>query len=130
MNAVDTNILIRWLTRDDPHQSALADQVLSQPVLVPLTVLIEVAWVLAGRAYQFNRQELNDAFRTLMDLKTVRLASDEGVRWALDRHLAGAHLADMIHIIASRGADAFLTFEKRLGERAGVDTPLPIRQVE
>jgi predicted nucleic-acid-binding protein len=129
VNAVDTNILVRWLTRDDPYQAALADQVLSQPVFVPLTVLIEVAWVLAGKAYRFDRQKLNDAFRTLMDLKMVRSASEEGVRWALDRHLAGAHLADMIHIVASRGADAFLTFEKRLGERAGVDTPLPIHRI-
>lgn len=128
MKAVDTNILARWLTRDDPVQTALADQVMLAPVFVPLTVLIELSWLLT-RSFHFTRTMLNDAVGTLLEVETIAIASEAGVRWALERHADGADLPDMLHLVASHGADAFLSFEKHLAKLAGPDSPVPVERV-
>lgn len=125
MRAIDANIALRWLTGDDPRQAALASDVLADPVFIPLTVLIEIAWVLR-RSYRFDRAMLHQAITALIDLRTVTVASEPGVRWALSRQAQGADLPDMLHLVASRGATSFVTFERRLAARAGADAPLPI----
>jgi predicted nucleic acid-binding protein len=49
MHAVDTNIIIRYVTGDDPGPAAKARAFIAQtPVYVPRTVLLEVEWVLRG----------------------------------------------------------------------------------
>ena len=125
MKSIDANVALRWLTRDDPHQTMLADEVMRTPVFVALTVLAEVAWVL-GRSYRFDRTMINGALRTLVDLETVTTASEAGVRWALDRHEEGAALPDMIHLVASRGARSFVSFERRLARHAGATSPIAV----
>jgi predicted nucleic-acid-binding protein len=128
MKAVDANVLLRWLTRDDPVQTPLADKVMLGRVFVPLTVLIEVVWVLR-RSYRLDREALNTTMRVLVNLETVTIASDAGVRWALDRHEQGADLPDMIHLIACKGASAFVTFEDKIAKRAGASSPLPVEHL-
>lgn len=128
MKAVDTNILARWLARDDDVQTPLADQVMRTSVYIPLTVLIELAWLLT-RSYRFTRTMLNDAMRAILNVETIAVASENGVRWAIDRHADGADLPDMLHLVASYGADAFLSFEKRLADLAGPDSPVPVERV-
>ena len=125
MRSIDANIAVRWLTGDDPRQAALAGEVLAEPVFISLTVLVEIAWVLR-RSYRFDRAALNEAITILIDLRSVTVASESGVRWALTRQMAGADLPDMLHLIVSRGARSFATFERRMADRAGPDTPLPI----
>ncbi|MFP5304630.1 MAG: PIN domain-containing protein, partial [Gammaproteobacteria bacterium] len=48
MDSLDTNILIRYYTDDDPVQSPLAVRLLEEraPLFVPLTVVQELFWVL------------------------------------------------------------------------------------
>lgn len=128
MKSVDANVALRWLTRDDPHQAALADAVMRGPVFLCLTVLIEVAWVLQ-RTYRFDRAMLNRAIGTLIDLENVTVDVEAGVRWALERQAAGADLPDMLHLIASHGAAAFATFERHLARDAGPTTPLRVECV-
>jgi predicted nucleic-acid-binding protein len=50
------------------------------------------------------------------------------VRWAIERFAAGADFADMIHIVAARGAVAFVSFESRLSKLAGTASPMPIER--
>lgn len=128
MKAVDTNVLTRWLTRDDPVQSPQADRVMEGPVYVSLTVLIELAWLLSN-SYGFNRAMLGDAIRAMLEVETITVASEQAVRWALDRHATGADLPDMIHLVASQGTDAFLSFERRLAMLAGPDSPVPVERI-
>ena len=128
MKSVDTNILARWITRDDPIQSPLADRVMQTPAYVPLTILIELAWVLTD-SYGFDRALLNSTLRAMLEVDTITIASEAGVRWALDRHAAGADFPDMVHLVASHGTDAFLSFERRLATLAGPDSPVPVERV-
>ena len=125
MKAIGANVALRWLTGDDPAQVGIARDVLRSPVLIPLTVLMEIIWTLR-RTFRYDRAALNAAITTLVDLDTVSVAAEAGVRWALDRHAEGADLPDMLHLVASRGASAFVTFERRLAEKAGPSAPLPV----
>ncbi|WP_159755071.1 type II toxin-antitoxin system VapC family toxin [Sphingomonas sp. 8AM] len=128
MKAVDTNILVRWLTRDDPVQTPAADRVMAQPVFVAHTVFLELAWVLAGRTYRLDRARLAVALRALIDTQTVHIADEEAVRRAIERFAAGGDIADMLHLTAVHGCSAFVSFERGLDERAGPHAPVPVEQ--
>ena len=47
MRAVDTNVLVRLITRDDPRQSAAAESYVERGAWVSVLVLAEATWVLA-----------------------------------------------------------------------------------
>jgi len=58
MIALDTNVLVRFLTQDDPHQGRLASNVIgsitdAQPGFICREVLVELVWVLE-RSYGFS----------------------------------------------------------------------------
>ena len=126
MRAIDTNVLVRWFTRDNERQAAIADDVMRSPVFISLTVLIETVWVLRSAPYRYSNAMVGAAVAVLLELETAHVAADRGVRWALERHTAGAHLPDMIHILSAHGAASFASFEKRLAIQAGAGSPLPI----
>lgn len=128
MKAVDTNILIRWITRDDPVQTPIADRVMAQPNYVSLPVLLETAWTLGGEPFRLDRPSIATALRFVLATRTVTIQQEDGVAWAIERFAAGADIADMLHIVAARGSDAFLTFEKRMTKLAGVDSPVPVER--
>ena len=50
MRAIDTNVLVRLLTRDDDRQAAAADGFTSKGAWVSHIVLVESTWVLAQRS--------------------------------------------------------------------------------
>jgi predicted nucleic-acid-binding protein len=54
---LDTNVLIRYLTRDDLDQWERASQIIqeNQPCFISNVVLCEVVWDLRGRPYQFGK---------------------------------------------------------------------------
>lgn len=128
MKAIDTNILVRWITRDDPVQSPVADRILSDPVFVSLTVLVELAWTLGGKPYRLGRAEVAAALKLVLNTRTITIQREDGVGWAIDRFAAGADIADMLHLVASSGVNCFISFEKRLIVLAGPDTPIPIER--
>lgn len=128
MKAVDTNVLLRWITRDDEVQSPIADLVMAEPVYVSLTVLQELAWSLGGSHYKLGRQAVATALRLVAETSTVTIQRGDHISWAIERFAAGADIADMIHLVAVRGSDAFVSFEKRLDTLAGPQTPVPIER--
>ncbi len=128
MKAVDTNILVRWITRDDPVQSPIADRVMAEPNYVSVPVLLELAWTLGGAPFRFERHAIVAALRLVLATSTITIAQEDGVLWAIERFAAGADIADMLHIVAGRGSDSFVSFEKRLATLAGPDSPLPIER--
>jgi predicted nucleic-acid-binding protein len=125
VNAIDTNILVRLLTEDDPVQSALAMRALADPTFISHGVLMETEWVLRSR-YRWSRGEINLALERLTELANVTVTDRADLRWSLERHREGADLADMLHIVASRAANGFLTFDSRLPDRAGPAAPVPV----
>ena len=127
MKAVDTNVIVRYLTADDPVQTPLATAIFSTACFVPDTVLLETAWLLTSR-YRIPRAELAATLSDLVHLPTITVSDSDHVLWAIERFAAGADFADMMHIISGRGADAFISFEDRLDILAGPDVPMPIER--
>lgn len=62
MIGLDTNVLVRYITQDDPKQAPKANRLLDSltpesPGFVPLVVVVELVWVLSA-CYGFDRQQL------------------------------------------------------------------------
>ncbi|HEY1412127.1 MAG TPA: type II toxin-antitoxin system VapC family toxin, partial [Rhodopila sp.] len=63
MRAIDTNIIVRYLTGDDPKQAVKVHSVIGhEPVFVPRTVLLEAEWVLRG-VYELPTVQVISALR-------------------------------------------------------------------
>ena len=122
--AVDTNVVIRYLTLDDPVQSPIAAEVLRAGFVLSATVLIETEWVLRS-VYRWPRNRIAEALADLIDLPSADIVP-EGADWALARFAAGADLADMVHILTGIGAMTFVTFDSGVAENAGMNPPLPV----
>ncbi len=125
VKSVDTNILVRFVLNDDALQTPIARKIIDGGVHVSLTVLLETAWLLGSRG-RMTRAELNEALRTLLDVETIYFDDAESVRVALDLHAKGADIADTLHLVAARGSEAFVTFDKGVpsGDAIGVDVEL------
>lgn len=129
MNALDTNILARFILRDDETQTRTADALLMTPVWVTITVWLELGWIL-GKQLRLERHAVGDALETLLALDTVHTADREGLFWAIDRFRVGADWADMIHLVAVRGsAETFSTFDSKLPRHAGSAAPVQINSI-
>lgn len=129
MIAVDTNIIVRLVVKDDARQLGLAEALLPRGFYVSHGVLMETEWVLRS-VYGFQRPHVLDALRGIVDLEAVTVSHRPAVLWALDRFADGADWADMLHLIAARGAEAFATFEARLSRAAGPDAPVRVELLQ
>jgi predicted nucleic-acid-binding protein len=118
MLAVDTNVVVRYLVRDDPAQTAKADKLFhSQPILLLKTVLLETEWVLRYR-YKFDRQAIAAALRALVGLPDVHLEDAPLVVQAFDWFRGGMDFADAMHLAGSGTANRFATFDRALATSA------------
>lgn len=125
MRALDTNIVVRYLTGDDPDQAAKARAVIDAgPVFVSTTVLLECDWVLRS-AYGFGGGEVAAALRAFAGLPSVLVESSAMLAQALDRAASGMDLADSLHLGAAGRCEAMLTFDRRFIEMAE-DTPVKV----
>lgn len=119
MHAVDTNVIVRYLTGDDSQQADKARAVIGQqPVFVPRTVLLEVEWVLRG-VYDLPSEQIIPALRALAGLPGVSVEDAGLVAKAMDWAEAGLDFADAIHLAAAAECESFLTFDQRFA-RSGV----------
>ena len=118
MISVDTNLLARFLLKDDPAQFRRAVAVLQadEDVFIPITVLLELAWVLKAR--ETTREEILASLRGILALPHVRQQHAESVRVALGWVDAGMDIADALHLALSGKATKFLTFDTTLARRA------------
>jgi predicted nucleic-acid-binding protein len=123
MTAVDTNVLVRLLTGDDPKQAAAAKSLFaSEPIWIAKTVLLETGWVLHS-LYGFEESAIREAFVKLLGLKNVQIEDEPSVAAALALTANGIELADALHL-SSKPADAvFVSLDQsfvRRAARAGV----------
>lgn len=118
MISVDTNLLARFLLRDDPDQYRRAVAALAgdEEVFIPITVLLELAWVLKAR--EVTREEILLSVQGILALPHVRLQHAEAVRAALRWAKAGVDVADALHLALSGQSTKFLTFDANLVRRA------------
>jgi predicted nucleic-acid-binding protein len=88
MLGVDTNVLVRYLTRDDQLQYEKARRLMmreadnGQPVVVSLLVLLETEWVLRSR-YELPKSEIIGAFSALLDTTDLAFEDETSVEQAL-----------------------------------------------
>jgi len=83
MIAVDTNVVIRLLTGDDPDQAERARALFaSEAIFVPKTVMLESEWALR-RLYKIGRSETLAALSGLMALPNVRCEAEPALTAAL-----------------------------------------------
>lgn len=119
MIAVDTNVLVRLVTNDEPGQARRAAELLRRkPVFVPKTVLLEMEWVLR-HAYRLERPAILRAFHGVLGLPTVTVEDGRTVARALAWYEGGMDFADAVHVASSGEAQEFTTFDARLARKAG-----------
>jgi len=83
MRAVDTNVLVRLITRDDARQASSADAFIAPGAWVPLLALTEAIWVLAA-VYKRSAKALATAIEMLLHHDHLVLQDSEAVAAALD----------------------------------------------
>lgn len=121
MLALDTNLLVRLITNDDPVQAQRVQEALDaeltrgQECMVAHIVLCELVWVL-GRLYGYTTQQCQHTIASLLGFAGLRFESlptvlaafktweKQGGDWA--DHLIGAHMQ-------AHGCEAVLTLDQR-----------------
>jgi predicted nucleic-acid-binding protein len=118
MISVDTNVLVRLLTRDDKRQFRRAYALMeSTDVFIADTVILETEWVLRY-GYDFAPEDICDALSALCGLENVNLGDPQAVADALDWHRQGVDFADALHLAKSRSCATLYTFDKAFASRA------------
>lgn len=112
---VDTNVLLRFLVRDDPDQSEVARQELERAdrLVFPIGTLLEAAWVL-HRRYRLDKGEISARLRGLIAVDKADL-DRPAVEAGLAMMALGGDFAD--GVIAYQGrvqrADVFVSFDRK-----------------
>lgn len=124
MIGLDTNVLIRYLTRDDHEQWKQASQIIqqNQPCFISNVVLCEVVWVLRGRPYQFSKDEIIATLEMMVQSSGFEFESRSVVYQALQRTKQGrADFSDyLIGAIARQiGCTETITFDQKLRTEPG-----------
>ncbi|ULB45464.1 type II toxin-antitoxin system VapC family toxin [Limnospira fusiformis KN01] len=118
MIAVDTNIVVRLLTQDDPVQYQKSLELFQNPeIFISNTVILETEWVLRF-AYKFKRNQVCSALRKLVGLPNVYLTNPMLVHQALLWHENGLDFADALHLAQSQDCQQFYTFDEKFIKNA------------
>ncbi|MBV9585315.1 MAG: type II toxin-antitoxin system VapC family toxin [Alphaproteobacteria bacterium] len=118
MLAVDTNVVVRFLTRDDARQFARANALIrDNDVYVCVTVLLETEWVLRG-AYGYGQARILEALRDLAALPRVSVEDLATVAQAFEWTAGGMEFADALHLARTQDCEAFVSFDRRLARTA------------
>lgn len=114
MRAIDTNVLVRFLTKDDPKQYAKARALIEGgDIFIATTVLLEAEWVLRS-GYEYARSDIISALRSFGGLAGVTLENPRATAQALEWAEAGMDFADALHLASSSRHGSFHTFDARL----------------
>ena len=133
MIAVDTNVVVRLLTEDDPTQTAAGRSLFAAgPIWIAKTVLLETAWVLRS-FYGFDESAIREAFTKLLGLDNVHSEDKPSMVAALALTIHGVELADAIHLSSRPPGAVFVSFDRsfvRRANRAGATdvSGLPAKQ--
>lgn len=124
MRAVDTNVLVRLLTRDDRAQAAAADRWVVQGAWVPMVALVEAVWVLDS-VYERTPDQITLAVEMLLEHRELTLQDPEIVRAALEVFRSRPRLgfSDCVVLETARksGNVPLGTFDRDLGKVSGAE---------
>lgn len=125
--SLDTNVLVRLIVRDDEAQTDVAYKMLdryvrrSESLWIPITVVLELEWVLRSR-YKFAKADVISAADSLLKTSELVFESEGALEQALVTYEeGGADFAEYLHLaLAQYGqAQPFLTFDAKASKAAG-----------
>jgi predicted nucleic-acid-binding protein len=131
MIGLDTNILVRYLTQDDPIQSVKARDVIERqltdenPGFVSIVAMVETVWVLE-RAYELTTLEIVRAVERILQTDVLVVENEQEVFTALIALKKGqGSFADAViaALGARRGCSRTLTFDRKALRLPGFELP-------
>ena len=118
MRAIDTNVLVRAFVQDDSAQAKRALDLLKiEAVFVPVTVVLELEWVLRSR-YGFESAVIAQIMAKMVTLENLLIGERDAVAQAAARLAQGWGFADALHHALSHGCIDFVTFDADLLRRS------------
>lgn len=118
VRAIDTNIIVRFLTADDARQAKAARAIIEGgEVFIATTVVLETEWVLRA-GYGFAPEAIAAGLRGLGGLVGIVLEEPIEIAQALDWLGQGMDFADALHLAKAGHCSAFVTFDRKLAKRA------------
>ena len=127
MPSLDTNVLVRFLVRDDPEQhdraKALVSAAAARRLFIPLTVLLETEWVLRSR-YGIDRASFVRILTGLLETRELDFQEEASVEGALSFYgEAKAGFADCLHLALSLAHERgpLMTFDRKAARLPGAE---------
>lgn len=125
MRSVDTNVLVRLVTRDDAKQVAAAEAFVQRGAWVPQLALAEATWVLSA-VYELDSSAIATAVEMLLNHRDLTLEGAEVVANALGtfrkRPTLGFSDCLMLEVARKAGHLPLGTFDRSLGRLEGTET--------
>ena len=121
MKALDTNVLVRFLVRDDERQAETIYRVFKKAesdrevFFVPLLVVLETVWVLES-VYKIPRQEILDSVNELILMPILKFETQPAIlNFISSARETKMDLSDLLiaHSAKFSGCECVLTFDKR-----------------
>ena len=128
MYGLNTNVLVRYLLRDDRKQAEQAKKAIEkalasgEPLVVSLLTMLETEWVLRSCA-GLDKKTLITTFRMLLEVRDLRIEQEETLEEAL--YLYENNNADFADCLMTArytrlGCKAMLTFDRKAASLPGV----------
>ncbi len=126
MIGLDTNVIIRYMTQDDPTQAKTASEFIEKncseesPGYICHIVLCEISWVLESN-YGLDKESIIQVIEELLQINQITIPQPETVWRALnDFKNSNADFSD--HLIAgtnfTNGCQQTVTFDKKAGKHS------------
>jgi predicted nucleic-acid-binding protein len=124
MRAVDTNVLVRLVTRDDEKQVVAAESFISKGAWVSNLALVEATWVLAA-VYELTHPEIATAVEMLLHHRDLTIQDSDTVAAALEhyrrRPALGFSDCLILEVARKAGHVPLGTFDRELGKLDGAE---------
>ena len=124
MRSVDTNVLVRLITRDDAKQVAAAEAFVANGAWVPHLALAEATWVLTS-VYDRGPGAIVTAIEMLLNHQHLTLQDSDAVAAAVERFrrrpAAGFSDCLILEVARKAGHVPLGTFDRDLGRLDGVE---------
>jgi|SRR5579871_3505472 len=129
MIGIDTNVLVRYLTQDDPVQSAKATRLIEQrlseakPGFISTVAIVETVWVL-DRAYGFSAAAIASAVEQMLQADMFFVDDEQEVFTAMTALKTGeASFADALiaALGKSAGCSVTATFDRKAARQTGFE---------
>jgi predicted nucleic-acid-binding protein len=122
MRAVDTNVLVRLIGRDDPKQVSAAESFVAHGAWVSHVVLVEAVWVLAS-VYELEAPAIATAVEMLLNHRDLTIQDSDAVAAALEQYRARPAVAFsdclVLEVAHKAGHLPLGTFDRDLGKLDG-----------